>query len=99
MIFNLETSFVDSCLLPRSPEEQKVIQNMAYPSIIFHNSDWAGIFLKKSKIYFYIIWKLWVSCNTRFEEEKWELSQLEYSGEMKLLQKDFEMEKTYVDAI
>ena len=38
------------------------------------------------------------SCNTRFEEEKWELSQLEYSGGIQLLQKDFDMEKTYVDA-
>ena len=56
MIFNLETSFVGICLLPRSPEEQKVIQNMTYPSIIFHNSDWGGIFLKKSEIYFYITW-------------------------------------------
>ena len=33
------------------------------------------------------------SCNTRFREEKWELSQLEYSGEMQLLQKHFDMEK------
>ena len=38
------------------------------------------------------------SCNTRFEEEKWELSQLGYSGEMQLLQSDFDMEKTYMDA-
>ena len=38
------------------------------------------------------------SCNTRFREEKWELSQLEYSGEMQLLQKHFDMKKTYVDA-
>ena len=97
MIFKSETRFVDSCLLPRSPEEQKVIQNMTYPSIIFRNSDWGGNFSKKSEIYFYITWQLWVSCNTRFEEEKWELSQLEYSGEMKHLQKDDDMEKTYVD--
>ena len=33
------------------------------------------------------------SCNTRFREEKWELSQLKYSGEMQLLQKHFDMEK------
>ena len=39
------------------------------------------------------------SCNTRIEGEKWELSQLEYSGEMQVLQKDFDMEKTYVDAL
>ena len=38
------------------------------------------------------------NCNTRFREEKWELSQLEYSGEMQLLQKHFDIEKTYVDA-
>ena len=37
------------------------------------------------------------SCDTRFEEEKWELSQLEYSGKMQLLQRYFDMEKTYVD--
>ena len=54
--FQLGISFVDSYLLPRSPEEQKVIQNMTYPSIIFHNSDWGGNFLKKSEIYFYITW-------------------------------------------
>ena len=39
------------------------------------------------------------SCNTRFKGEKWELSQLEYSGEMQLFQKDFDMKKTYVDAL
>ena len=39
------------------------------------------------------------SCNTRFEGEKWELSQLEYSGEIQLLQKDINLEKTYVDAL
>ena len=33
------------------------------------------------------------SCNKKFEGEKWELSQLEYSGEMQLLQKEFNMEK------
>ena len=38
------------------------------------------------------------SCNTRFEGEKWESSQLEYSGGMQLFQKDFDMKKTYVDA-
>ena len=39
------------------------------------------------------------SCNTRFKGETWELSQLEYSGEMQLLQKDFDMKKAYVDAL
>ena len=39
------------------------------------------------------------SCNTKLDQEKWELSQLVYSGEMQLLQKDFDMEKTYVDAL
>ena len=33
------------------------------------------------------------SCNMRFEGAKWELSQLEYSGEMQLFQKDSGMEK------
>ena len=37
------------------------------------------------------------SCNTRFEGEKWKLSQLKYSGEMQLFQKDFDKEKTSVD--
>ena len=39
------------------------------------------------------------SCNTRFEGEKWKLSQLKYSGEMQLFQKDFDKEKTSVDAL
>ena len=38
-------------------------------------------------------------CNTRFEGKKWELSQLEYSGEMQLFQKNCDMEKTYVNAL
>ena len=39
------------------------------------------------------------SCNTSFQGEKWQLWQLEYSGKMQLLQKHFDMEKTYVDAL
>jgi len=39
------------------------------------------------------------NCNTRFRGEKRELLQLEYSGEMQVLQKDFDTEKTYVDAL
>ena len=39
------------------------------------------------------------SCNTRFEGEKWELSELKYSGEMQLFQKDFDMKKIYVNAL
>ena len=34
MIFQQETRFVDGCLLTRSPEEEKVIQNMTCASII-----------------------------------------------------------------
>ena len=88
---------VDSCLLLRRPKEQKVIQNMTHPSIIFHTSDWGGIFLKKIGNIFLHYLVAFSSCDTRFEEEKWELSQLEYSGETQLLQRDFEMGKTYVD--
>ena len=91
-------TFVDGYLLPRSTKEQKVIRNMTYPSIIFHISDWGRNFLQKiGNIFPHYVVAL-SSCNTRFEKEKWELSQLGYSGEMQLLQKDFDMEKTYVDA-
>jgi len=63
-----------------------------------HTSDWGGNFFEKV-IYISLHHLLALSsCNTRFEGEKWELSQLEYSGEMQLLQKDFDMEKMYVDA-
>ena len=54
-------TLVDRCLLPRSPKEQKVIRDMTCPSIIFRTSDGGGIFLRKSEIYFYITWKLWVA--------------------------------------
>jgi len=57
-----------------------------------------NFFLKIGNIFLHYLVAL-SSCNTRFEGEKWELSQLEYSGEIQLLQKDFDMEKTYVDAL
>ena len=93
MILPWEATFVDGYLLSRSTKEQKVIRNMTCPSIIFHTSEWGRNFLKKiGHVFLYYVVAL-SSCNTRFEEEKWELSQLGYSGEMQLLQKDFDMAK------
>ena len=70
---------------------------LVHPSFAHLWSRWK--FLEKiGNIFLYHLVGL-SSCDTRFEGEKWELSQLEYYGEMQLFQKDFDMKKTYVDAL
>ena len=67
--FQLGISFVDSYLLPRSPEEQKVIQNMTCASIISTSLIEVEIFGKIRNICLHHLAAL-SSCNTRFEGEK-----------------------------
>ena len=81
-------SFVDGYLLPRRghPKHDLAIHHLPHLWLRRNFSENIG------NIFLYYLVAL-SSCNTRFREEKWELSQLGDSGEMQLLQKDFDMAK------